>query len=356
MLRILPPEWVRFLAKGSHGLGARIRWFEPGIVYEVTARTVDRTFLFRPSHRKESPLLRYDSPPSSLSPDSPIIPKPSIINIVGSSIGRALQRNPINIHCYESNINHPHGLFSPIEDNLQNIPKFFQQTNSLIARGVNDTWSREGAVFTRARVTPCKSDAAAEKQLLYAVTNPVKDGLISRVKETPFFSTYMHQSQGEPLRFWYIDWAAYWKAGGADNKKRSPKEFLKWVEWETTPLPHLADLTVHQRQTRIRKLVQEEERHQEELRREEKRTVIGVPALFKIDPRNRPKNPKPNTPQPLCHADDRETALAFEEEWDEFLDAYRAASIDYRGGYFERLFPAGSFRPPLIRIINGDGT
>jgi len=337
-------------------LGARIRWFEPEVVYEVTARTVDRTFLFKPSHRKGSPLLRRDYPASSLRLDNPVVPKPSIINIIGSSIGRALQRTPVNIHCYESNINHPHTLFSAEEEQLKNIPKFFQQANSLIARGVNETWAREGAVFTRARVTPCKSDAAAEKHLLYALTNPVKDGLISRVKETPFFSTYMHQSQGKPLRFWYIDWAAYWKAGGPDNKKRSPKEFLKWVEWQTTPLPHLSDLTVYQRQTRIRKLVQEEEWNQEDLRKEKKRAVIGVPAIFDIDPRSRPKNPKPNTPQPLCHADDRATAQAFEEEWEAFLHAYMAASIDYRGGYFERLFPAGSFRPPLIRIINGDGT
>jgi len=38
----------------------------------------------------------------------------------------------------------------------------------------------------------------------------------------------------------------------------------------------------------------------------------------------------------------------FKREWREFLREYRRASIDYRAGYFEREFPDGSYRPPLI--------
>ena len=317
---------------------------------------MDRTFLFAPNHRADNPLLRCDCPPNALSLDNDLTPKPSIINIIGSSIGRAMERHPIDLHYYESNINHPHSAYSADADRLENIPKFFQHSNALIARGINWTWEREGAVFTRARVTPCKSDNAAEKQLLYAITNPVKDGLVSRTKDSPFFSTFMHQSQGEALRFWWIDWGAFWKAGGPENKKHQPKDYLKWVAWETTPLPHLQGLTESQRQTRMRKLVREEELNQEALRKAEKCTVIGVPALFKTDPRSRPKNPKTGTAQPLCHADDEATRKAFEAKWIEFLKAHRAASVDYRRGEWKRIFPAGSFRPPLIRIINEDGT
>jgi hypothetical protein len=165
-----------------------------------------------------------------------------------------------------------------------------------------------------------------------------------------------HQSQGDPLKFWYIHWAAYWKAGGVENKKHRPKDYLKWVEWETKPLPHLKGLNIHQRQTRIRKLVKKEEEEQEAIRQSEKRTVIGVPALFETDPRDRPKNPKPRTRQPLCHAGDKDVRRAYALSFKEVQKAHRKASIEFRNGDRDYPFPAGTFRPPLVRIIHGDGT
>ena len=331
--------------------------YEPGVVYDTVSGTVDRAFLFAPNHRKDNPLLRFDCHPNALSPDNLIIPEPSIINIVGSSIGRALKENPIDIHWFEQNISHQHPGFSADRDNIGNIPGFFRHTNSLIARGVNKTWEREGPVYTgRYRISACQSDPSAEKKLLYAVTNTVKDGLVSSTKQSPFFSTFNHLTRGDPLRFWWIDWAGYWKAGGSESKKHHPKEYLKWVDWELTPLPHLSDLSPHQRQTRIRKLVREEEQHQETLMRETNRTVIGVKALFETDPRDRPKTPRISGRQPLCHAEDIETQKAYEEKWCEFLKEHRKASFDFRNGNRDREFPEGSFRPPIIRIITEDGT
>jgi hypothetical protein len=343
--------------KGALSLGSRVRMFEPNIVYNTVSRTVDRTFLFAPNHRKDNPLLRHDCPADALSSSNLIIPQPSIINIVGSSIGRALKENPINIHWYEGNINHNHPAFSAIEETIGNIPGFFRHSNSLIARGINKTWEREGPVFTgRYRCDACLDDDSAEKKLLYAITNPVKDGLVSSTKQSPFFSTFKHQSQGEPLKFWWIDWAGYWKAGGSANKKHHPKEYLKWIEWEITPLPNLSSLSVHQRQTRIRKLVKEEEEHQEDVLRKARQTVIGVRSLFETDPRQRPKNPKVTGRQPLCHAKDRATRVAYEEKWRDFLNEYRRASWDFRNGNRDREFPPGSCRPPIIRIITEDGS
>ena len=304
----------------------------------------------------DNPLLRHDCEANAPSRDNELIPKPSIVNIIGSSVGRAMKEHPINIHAFEGNINHIHTVFSAREEQIGNVPKFFQHANSLIAREVNKTWKREGALFNRARVESCQGNQSAEDRVLYALNNPVKDGLIEKTKESPFLSTFMHQSQGDTLRFWYIDWAAYWKAGGSMNSKHHPKDYLEWTTWETTPLPHLADLTVHQQRTRIRKLVRENEEHHKQARKLANQTVIGVPDLFRIDPRSRPANPKVSSSQPLCHADSDEEYYAYEERWHTFLDNYIEASFDYRDGDWERLFPSGSFRPPLIRIINDDGT
>ena len=121
-------------------------------------------------------------------------------------------------------------------------------------------------------------------------------------------------------------------------------------------MPYLAELSTHQRQTRIRKLVREEEQHQEELRRVTNRTVIGVKALFETEPRDRPKTARGSGKQPLCFAEDNGTRKAYEQKFYAFQKEHRKASFDFRNGNRDRLFPEGSFRPPIIRIITEDGT
>ncbi len=84
-------------------------------------------------------------------------------------------------------------------------------------------------------------------------------------------------------------------------------------------------------------------------------TVIGKKKLYETDPRDRPKNPKKSGREPLCHASDPELAKEYRESWREFLNQYIPASSDYRNGYFEREFPDGSVRPPLITIYTASG-
>ena len=85
-------------------MGAKIRWLQPDKVYEMTIRTVDRTFLFTPNHNRDSPLLDADSSFDALNPRNDVIPIPSVINIFGAAIGRALIKYPIQLHAFESNI------------------------------------------------------------------------------------------------------------------------------------------------------------------------------------------------------------------------------------------------------------
>ena len=95
----------------------------------------------------------------------------------------------------------------------------------------------------KARIHPCVDDAAAEQKLLYAVTNPVKDGLLESMAKSPLFSTYGHLTKGEPLRFWYIDYEAYWLAGGNQKKSHRLKDYLKWVTLFCAPLPGQGEMS-----------------------------------------------------------------------------------------------------------------
>ena len=332
-------------------MGCRVRRFEAGVVYSAVARCNDRQFLFRPHHNPEAPLLDAACPAHALDPRNDLEPVPSAVNVVGASLGRALANRPVDLGWFEVNLHHEHAGSTPGDDAQRAaIPHLLRDAHSLIARELNRLLGRENHVYgERYRAEPCLDDASAEQQLVYAMANAVKDGQVARVADSPFFSTYRHLAFGEPLRFWYIDRTAWWRKGGPRRGNR-PKDHLKWVELSLAPLPGWRALTVHQRRTRFRKLVREAEEIAAKEREAEGCSVVGVPALRRVDPHDRPRNPKRTGRQPLCHAADPTARRAFAREWREFLKAYRAASIAFRSGDFTVEFPDGSFRPPLVTM------
>jgi hypothetical protein len=242
-------------------------------------------------------------------------------------------------------------VFSVTEEQFVNLVPFFRDMLSSVARKTNRVWDREGPVFGgRGRSHPCITDQAATHQLLYSLTNVAKDHLIEKTAQTPFFTTYHHQAKGKPLKYWYIDYTAYYTAGGKRKKSHRLKDYLRWVEWRTTPLPEHEKMTESQRQTWIRKQVKAYEQRYADERKREGRSVFGLKRLFQNDPRDRPAIPKKSGKEPLCHSSDPEMAKSFKGEWKQFMDQYISASADYRCGMKDREFPEGSFKPPLFDI------
>ncbi len=332
-------------------MGRRLRLWEPQYIYSCTENTIDRQFLFKPDHRPDNPLLRWDCPPDALEPDNDIIPEPSVINTIGSAIVRSLRKNPVNIHWFEGNSNHSHDGISAIDGNIDALSRFKQQSNSLISKGLNKSIGREGHLLGDTfHSEPCLGDTSAEQKLFYAVTNVVKDGLLEKVSQSPFFSTYRHLAFGEPLEFWWIDWEGYWKAGGNANKSLRLKKFLCWGSFDVATLPEWEALTIYQRQARFRKGVRELEEMYARQRKEEGLSVVGGPSLFALDPRARPLTPRVSSPQPLCHASTSQARRDFAKMWREFVNEHKKASRDFLNGYWEREFPEGSFRPPILKI------
>ncbi len=331
-------------------MGSRIRVFEPSTVYSVVIRCVDRQFLLKPDHDPRHPLLAGGCPVEAFDSDNDMTPDPSVINIVGAAAARAAELAPVQIHWLEANINHLQVGMSVTEEQLENIPDFFRDLLSSIAVKVNKKWGRDGHMWGGVyRATPCVDDPAAEQQLVYSVTNPVKDGLVDSALESPFFSTFRRMARGERLRFFRIDWEAYYEAGGCRKKSHRPKDYLRWMEIELAPLPGQEDWPDHKRQSWARAQVREVERATREDFRTTDRTAMGAKAQFRVDPRDRPRDPKHSGPQPVCHWSSQEARREYLRKWRETLREHRAASIDYRLGMWEREFPVGTFRPPLIK-------
>jgi hypothetical protein len=337
-------------------MGYRLRFFEPDFIYSAVERTVGRQFLFKPNHLPDHPLLLAGCDPRSLDPNNKLIPRPSIINIIGSSLVRAQQNTDHRVDLFwaEGNINHVHtGLGAHCDLGLARIVDFKRDANSMIARFTSKTHEHSGHLLgSRYRAEPCIEDLPAEQQFFYAVTNVVKDGLVDRVKQSPFFTTYHHFANGDPLRFWWIEWRKFYDAGGWSNKRIHPKDFFKTGELQLACLPEWEKLTVRQRQSRFRQGVRDIEDEFRDKRRSENQTVVGVPALYAVDPRQRPAHPADSGPQPLCHAATRQARIEFLRRWRAFQVEHAEASLDYRNGDHLRVFPNGSFRPPIVTIYH----
>ena len=307
-------------------MGAYPRWIKEGSVYSITQRTVDRMFLFLPS-----PVLR---------------------NIVGACAARALARFPVRLYWLDVNINHEHMGIGPMDgsaESLTNVTRFKQLYHRLLAEKINRLLGREGSIFSSAsRDTECLDDEAAAQQLFYAMTNPVKDGLVERAAHWQGFSSYTALALGIDEAFTYIDRTAWHKTGKKKGKEKEPEAFTKSIHLHFTPLPGMAHLSEGQRQSMIRRHVRDLEQHFRDLREQQGLTAMSKARLEKLDYRDRPTSSPKKTAKPLCHASTAEAALAYKDSFKIFLDAYRTASASYRLGCADVVFPSGSFKPPLI--------
>jgi hypothetical protein len=308
-------------------MGMHPRWLKHQSVYAQTQRTVDRQFLFKPD-----PIVR---------------------NIIGASAARAQLKHPVFIFWLEFNINHEQNGIAAIsssQEHLNNLVNFKRTFHRLVACEINDYLQREGAVFsTPSRHVECIDDLSLEQQFFYAMTNPVKDGLVDRVAQWKGFSSYNALALGQIEAYTYFDRTAWHRAGGVKSKK-SIQAFAKTIRLNYSPLPQWESLTPSQRQAKIRRECRALEQRFREERKQTGRTVMSPGRLERTDHRDRPRTRPQRTKKPLCHASTVEGAKAYEESLREFLNAYKIASTLYRSGVLEVEFPSGSIRPPLLTV------
>ncbi|MFO8073195.1 MAG: hypothetical protein R6V85_15090 [Polyangia bacterium] len=122
-----------------------------------------------------------------------------------------------------------------------------------------------------------------------------------------FFSCWEALAEGEELKYWHIDWEAYYLAGGTRSKRHRFKDYIRWEELEISPLPWQREWSEDRRRTWVRVNVREMEEGFASERRKEGRPARGVPALYALDPRDRPGKPREqNGPIPRVLGSDPE--------------------------------------------------
>lgn len=306
-------------------MGMHPRWIQADKVYAQTQRTVDRQFLFKPD--------------------------PVVRNIIGASAGRAQQTNPVHIYWLDFNINHEQNGIAPLSDSfedLNNLVLFKQTFHRILVYELNIYFEREGGMFsTPPRTVPCLDEKSVEQQFFYALTNPVKDGLVDKISHWKGFSSYNQLAHGKDEVFTYFDRTAWHK----QQKKKPLQAFMETVRIEYTPLPSLSHLKPEKRESYIRREVRRIEQACREQRAIQNKTVMTPARLKKLDPRSRPTKRHVRTKKPLCHSSCPMIAELYKALLFYFLEAYGRASVAYRKGKVDTEFPRGSYKPPLI-VVN----
>ena len=163
------------------------RWIKEGAVYSQVQRTVDRTYLLKPD--------------------------PVIRNIIGASAARAQRKHPVKLYWLDTNINHEQSGIGPIDGTqmgLSNVALFKQTFHRIAAEEINRHLDREGPIFsTASRDGECVDTESVQAQFEYALTNPVKDGLVEKVSHWKGFSSYPQLSQGKDEVFTWFDRTAW---------------------------------------------------------------------------------------------------------------------------------------------------
>jgi REP element-mobilizing transposase RayT len=279
-------------------------------------------------------------------------PSKEVNQIIGSSLGRALESAPVELHGATCNINHMGMVFSIGKGQTDNASKFIKHFAQLCSRELNRHYGLEGHFWAcRARVEEITSDKKAEKVLGYDACNPVKDGLVESYRHWKGFSTTEALLHGKILRFKYIKRTAWWGKGGAYSNIPQ-KEFERITEVNLTLLPSWRRLRESQRQTRYRHILRNQEGLAERDRKAEGLRVMGKERINRINPFDKPRNPRKRTPQPLCHADNIRDYNAYKKAYQEVANAHKEASTAFRKGAFDVEFPGGTFRPPVVTVCN----
>jgi hypothetical protein len=150
---------------------------------------------------------------------------------------------------------------------------------------------------------------------------------------------------GRPTEGVWYDRTALYEA----RRRGEQVDLEDFAETETvtlSPLPCWQGLSEEEIHERLVVLIQTIERENAERRRAEGKGVLGVKAIRRRHPHDKPKKLQ-RSPAPRFHAATKEARRRLREAYREFAAAFRDAAELLRLGSLKPRFPAGSFPPGM---------
>jgi hypothetical protein len=290
-------------------MGHPLRWYQPGVVYEVTSRTIQERFLLRPSERSR--------------------------DLIVGVLCRALVLFPqVFLHAFTYLSNHYHLLCSA-SDGAQ-LAAFLGYVNGNVARELGRLHDWTGPFWARRpRVIPILDDDAVIARLRYLLANGVKEGLVTSPREWAGAS-----STPGLLGDMTVDGVRIRR----DLRSPAGAPLEERVALALTPIPPWAHLPPDELRRKHLALV-------ESVEAEAHVSPAGMAAVAAQSPHDRPSAPERSS-APLCHASTPQGRSWFRTIYRAFVDAFCRAAQSLRNqvSTAPTPFPAGSF-PRAARYV-----
>lgn len=291
---------------------------KPNSTFEVTTRTLQGRLLLRPSKELNA--------------------------IIIGILGRALALYPVMLHLVVVASNHIHMLITA--ENVKQLADFMRFVNSNIAKeaGILHRWKEKfwGRRYTSLDVL---DDKKMIERAAYLLSHGCKEGLVLRPQDWPGVNCVEAVTRGKPLKGVWYDRTKQYEAARA-GQEVSCRDFATEYEFELSPLPCFAGLSVGQQRAQYRAMVRDIEELAKKQVAKAGRRVMGASRVRAADPHRRPSKME-KSPAPLCHCSDPQMWQRYRDDYRWFAAAYRAASRRLRAGEKDVKFPANCFLPAL---------
>ena len=277
------------------------------------------------------------------------VPNNKLNNCIGGIIAKYAQEYNIATYGFTILSNHYHMLVQG-----ENLSLFAENINREIAKRTNMILKRKGSLWGRRYDDQITIEEADELEgLLYILTNPVKHGLVEHPKHWPGLHTY-HQVLGAKTQsFTFLNYTALNKA----KKKASIKgEVVHRSDYETryelklSPIRIYKHLTEKERIKTLNDLLNKRINKLREERIKNSKGFLGRKAIISQSSRGEFPLETNKTNRPVCYTKNLVVLSEFKNKLKLKIAQYHEASIRYRLGFQDAMFPPDCFYPPRHHI------
>ena len=254
----------------------------------------------------------------------------------------------MKVHAVVVLSSHYHLLLSP--DEPDQLVRFMQFVQTNIAKEAGELHDWSGSFWARRyRHVPVSDETEAQvARLRYVLENSVKENLVARPRDWPGVHSVQALLEGRPMEGVWYDRTALYEARCRGERV----ELEAFAEPETvtlSPLPCWQGLPLEEIRELLVGLIETIEQENDARRRAGGQGVLGVKAIRRRHPHERPKKLQ-RSPAPRFHAATREARCRLRDAYREFAEAFRDAAELLRLGATHARFPAGSFPPGMPYI------
>jgi hypothetical protein len=264
-------------------------------------------------------------------------PDPHVEQIFLYCLGEASARYEVTLHGWLAEANHYHAL---VRDNRGNLPAFLCHLNKMLAKCLNAYWGRWENLFASEQpsaVWLVEPEDGFEK-LIYAITNPVKDGLVEYAGDWPGASSLLQHSTGRTVtvrrpRGFFRERGVMPETVTLAPERLEGFEALSQAEWAA----------------KVRAAVRAVEAEARAERARTGRRVLGRKAVRRARPTDRPSSLEPRRRlRPALACRNRPRRIAELAALRAFRAAHRRARLRFAAGQRSVLFPPGTYRMSLL--------